>query len=74
MNEVYIKKEDVAEWIGKYFSGDFASIDDLIGIIEDLDSEVDNLKDELEKSEEYIRVNCTTSPYMEYGVRESDFH
>ena len=49
MDYVYIKKEDVNYWIGKYFpKKDLISIDDLIGCIEDLDSEIEHLKEELE--------------------------
>jgi len=47
MNDVYIKKEDVNKWIGKYFKKDLISVDDLISVIEDLDSEVQNLESKI---------------------------
>ena len=58
MDNVYIKKEDVNRWIGKYFpKKDLISIDDLIGCIEDLDSEIESLKMKLEEQEENCKEN-----------------
>ena len=48
MDDVYIKATDVNTWISKYFKNkDLVSVGDLIGIIEDLDIEIDRLKDEI---------------------------
>ena len=56
MDEIYVDMRIQNRWIQKYFPNkDFVSIDELIGCIEDLDSEIDHLKEELEdatKSEE----------------------
>lgn len=49
MDSVYIKKDDVNKWIGKYFKKDLISVDDLISVIEDLDDRVWYLEDEIEK-------------------------
>ena len=58
MNEVYIKKEDVNRWIGKYFPNkELISVDDLIACIEDLDSEVESLKNKIEDIEQDIEDN-----------------
>ena len=46
MKDVYILKKDLNSWISKYFKEDIISIYDLIGCIEDLDCEVDYLKEE----------------------------
>ena len=49
MDEIYIKKENLCNWIAKYFpTKDLISIDDLISVIEDLDSEKDELQEELD--------------------------
>ena len=48
MDNIYILAKDVNSWINKYFKNkDLVSVGDLIGIIEDLDSEIENLKDEI---------------------------
>lgn len=50
MNEIYIKKEDVNRWIGKFFENkDLISIDDLIAVIEDLDGDLESLKEKYEE-------------------------
>lgn len=51
MNEVYILKDELNSWISKYFNKDLISIDDLISCIEDLDEEVDRLKEQIEDKE-----------------------
>ena len=49
MDEIYVDMRYQNRWIQKYFPNkDFVSIDELIGCIEDLDSEIDHLKEELE--------------------------
>ena len=48
MNNVYIKKEELNEWLAKYFIGDLISIDDMISVMEDLDSEIDRLNEKIE--------------------------
>lgn len=44
-----IRKDQVNRWISQYFpkNKDNATIGNLIGIIEDLDGEIENLKDEI---------------------------
>lgn len=49
MDSVYIKKSDLNTWISKYFQNkDLITVDDLIACIEDLDGELDHLREELE--------------------------
>lgn len=51
MNKVYILKDELNSWISKYFNKDLISVDDLISCIEDLDEEIDELKDLIETKE-----------------------
>lgn len=51
MNEVYIDMRKENEWIKKYFNADFVSIDQLISCIENLDSEIEHLKENQEDVE-----------------------
>lgn len=47
MNEVYIKKTDLNSWISKYFPNkDLISFDDMIAVIEDLDSELEKMRED----------------------------
>ena len=51
MNEVFINiKND--KWLNKYFDADFVSIEKLIILIDDLDGEVEHLKDRIKELEE----------------------
>ena len=54
MNDVYIRAEDLSRWIVRNLpqNRDLYSIDDLIGAIEDLDSEVERLKNIIDEMEE----------------------
>ena len=51
MNKVYILKDELNSWISKYFNKDLISVDDLISCIEDLDEEIDELKEVIETKE-----------------------
>ena len=57
MQEVYIKKENLNKWIAKHFDKDIISIDDLIGIIEDLDDEIEYWKEKYEDLEQDLEQN-----------------
>lgn len=76
MDKIYIKAEDVNKWISKYFNGqDLVSVDYLIGIIEELDDEVERLNKELEDTKQNYEDNYKQiSDYELYNVDESDFH
>lgn len=52
MNEVFIDMRYQNDWIKKYFNADFVSIEQLIGCIEDLDSEIEELKYKLKELNE----------------------
>lgn len=59
MNEVYIRAQDLNKWIVRNLpqNRDLYSIDDLIGAIEDLDSEVERLKNIIDDLEQDIEYN-----------------
>lgn len=67
MEEVFIRTWTLPEWLAKkYFKDkDFYSIDELIGIIEDLDADLDMLKDEFEEYKEYVKSNFKELTYQE---------
>ena len=74
MNEVFIDIRKENAWIRKYFNADFVSIDQLIGVIEDLDGEVENWKEKYQDLEEDIKENYRPIPYSEQvGVSDRDF-
>lgn len=74
MDKVLINIKDENEWIKKYFNKELVTIDDFIGIIEDLDGEISHLKEQIEDLEEDIRENYRAIPYNEQvGVYDSDF-
>lgn len=58
MNNVYIKKDDLNRWIGKYFlNKDLISIDDLLSTIEELDADYEHLKEEFDDFKQNVEDN-----------------
>lgn len=76
MDDIYVKKEDLNRWVAKYFKDkELISVGDLIGCIEDLDSEVDALKDKIKDIERDIEDNYKPiDPATQYNVSDSWFH
>ena len=73
MDSVYIKTEHLNSWISKYFKDkDLISIEDLIGLIEDLADESEHWKEKFEELEEDVRENYKPIP-IDYGVSDRDF-
>lgn len=72
MEQVLIRKSELNKWIAKYFlNQDLISIEELLSVIEELDKEVDRLKEkisDLENQEEPIK-----DYYDYYGVSRNDF-
>lgn len=68
MENVYIKSEDITGYTKeKFFSDkDFYSIDELIGIIEDLEADKERLEEELEDLKEDMYYN-----YKRINTREA---
>ena len=79
MNEVYINiKEFNEDWIGKYlakkFNKDLISVDNLLGLIEELADDVEYLEDKIRDMEKDIEENYRAIPVHEqYEVYDSDF-
>jgi len=74
MSDVYVRTQELNSWVAKYFDKDFISIDELIGVIEDLDSEVDDLKYKIEQMEQDIEDNYKPiSKAEQYDVSDCDF-
>lgn len=58
MDQVYINKQDINRWVGKYFPNkDLISIGDLLGVIEDLDLDVYRLNEKYEDLERDLEDN-----------------
>lgn len=58
MDSVYIKKDDLNRWIGKYFPNkDLISIDDLLSTIEELDADYEHLKEEFDDFKQNVEDN-----------------
>lgn len=74
MEEVYLKVSELGLDLQKHFKGkDLISVIELECLCEDLDAELEGLKEEFEdykENEDYAKFN----PYKEYGVSEHDFH
>lgn len=74
MDDIYIKKEDLNYWIGKYFNTDLISISDLLGLIEELDGELDHVYEKINQLESDIEENYKPiSKAEQYDVNECDF-
>lgn len=74
MKEVYIKKNELSEWLAKYFKQDLISIDDLLGVMEDLDSDVKRLEEKIQDLEQDIEENYTSIPIAnQCGISDRDF-
>lgn len=57
MGDIYIKKADLNKWVAKYFKEDLISVDDLISIIEELDGDLEHLKEAFEDYKENVEEN-----------------
>ena len=76
MDNVYIKTEELNKWITKHLpSREYVTVDDLIGAIEDLDSEVDELRMQIEEIENDMKDNYRPITHSEqYEISDSDFY
>ena len=75
MDQVFIDIRE-REWLHKFFEDkDFVSIDDLLGVIEDLDCEVERLNEKIADMRQNVEdFYNPKSPYEILGISESDFH
>lgn len=73
MENVFIKREELNKWIAKYFKEDLVSIDDILRVLEDLDNELDRVKEEFEDYKQMVADNYKPiSAYSMYGVSRND--
>ena len=73
MEKVFIKREELNKWIAKYFKEDLVSIDDILRVLEDLEFELDSLKEEFEDYKQMVEDNYKPiSAYSMYGVSKND--
>ena len=74
MDNVFIKKEELSDWIAQYFKHDLISIDDMLNVIEDLNSEVENWEMKYNELERDIEDNYRPiSKAEQYEVSDRDF-
>ncbi len=77
MGEVYLRTIDLPGWLAdEYFYGkDIVSIEDLIGALEDLDSDYKNLEEKFEDFKRDVEDNYRPiSPEEMYGIDDKDFY
>ena len=78
--EILIRKKDIDDFDCLYadrlgIDKDLVSIDDLLGIIQDLYYENERLKEEFEDYKRQVEDNYEKiSPYKMYGISERDFY
>lgn len=76
MNEVFIKVADF-ELLKKYFKNyDIVNIDELCGLVEELDYEIERLEEKIRDMQDDIEQYYEPKkfdPYEEYGISERDF-
>lgn len=76
MNEVFVKVADF-ELLKKYFKNyDIVSIDELCGLVEELDYQVEILEEKIRDMQDDIEQYYEPkkfNPYEEYGISERDF-
>lgn len=73
MENVFIKREELNKWIAKYFKEDLVSIDDILRVLEDLEFELDSLKEEFDDYKQMVEDNYKPiSAYSMYGVSKND--
>lgn len=67
MNDIYIKNEDLPEWLtNKYFKHlNLISIEDIISALEDVDGEVERLTEEFEDFKHDVESNYKYMPIEE---------
>ena len=77
MDNVYIKADDLNKWILRHLQEgkDLYSINEILGAMEDMDDEIENLKDKLRDIERDIEDNYKPiSKAEQSNVREGWFH
>lgn len=74
MDEVYIRRSDLNNYITKYFNSEFITIDDLISVIEHLDKDLDSLQEQYDDLKQDLFDNYKPIPVEEqYEITDRDF-
>ncbi len=72
MEKILINLEE--DYYKKYFKKDIVTLEEILEKVEELDDEIDYLKEAYERLEEELRENYKPIPKHEfYGVSERDF-
>lgn len=77
MDKIYIKAEDLSKWCLRNFrvKKDLYSLDEILGLIDDMDDKISNLESKLGETEKDIEDNYKpVNPMHQCNVSESDFH
>ena len=77
MGEVYLRTIDLPSWLAdKYFYGkDIISVEDLVGTLEDLDSDYDMLEEKFEDFKRDVEDNYKPLSMAEQvGIDDRDFY
>ena len=83
MKDVYIKRKDILDfdWINEKtlerigINKDIISIEDLLGVIEELYADKERIEEEYEDFKRQVEDNYEPiSPYKMYGISERDFY
>ena len=76
MDEIYIKTTDLSTWMKvKYFKNkDLVSVEELIGLIEDIDDDLEALQEKYDDVEQDLHDNYKPISHAEmYGISDCDF-
>ena len=59
MDEIYIRAESLGKYVVRHFriQKDLYTLDEIIGLMQDMDDDICNLKDKIEQLERDIEVN-----------------
>lgn len=73
MDSVYIRVSDLNKWVSKCFNDkDLISVEDLLGVIEDLADECEHWKGKYEELQEDLEENYKPIP-IDLGLSDRDF-
>lgn len=73
MDEVLLKVEDLALEHKHFGNKDIVTLSQVIGLLQDMEYEIDNLNEKIEDLEEHVQ-DLMPSPAREFGISESMFH
>lgn len=77
MDELYLLKENLDGWVTKHIPSnkDLVSVNDLIDVIEQLDSDLESVKEEFEEYKQNVDENYRQVSYAsQVDYNPNDFH